>query len=306
MSDEHGHFPKGWTRPNPDQIVNTLAAMPRPMFAQAAPDLLRRAKLMKGTDVYLYKAWKNAIGEYPAYPAQQIGDCTSFGSGHSVDLLQCVQMAIGGQQEAYKETCTEAIYGIGRAIAGMLGGGDGCYGGAVARAVTEVGTVSREVVGQYSGRRAQEWGAWGVPDDVKQKCTEHKIKTASLVSTWDELVAALSNGYPVIVCSDQGFTMTRNTMGICEAQGSWAHCMGISGLMYVGTSNECAVIDQSWGPNVPSGPTPNEMPSFSFGARRSVVERMLAGRDSYAFSSFDGYPGQRLPSDWTFGGWSGF
>jgi hypothetical protein len=286
--------------------MHTLAALPRPSFSDAAPDLVRRAKVYRGTDVYLFKAWHQALGSYPNYPAQQIGDCTSFGTGHSVDLLQCVQMALGGQSEAYKETCTEAIYGIGRAIAGMLGGGDGCYGGAVARAVTEVGTVSREVVGPYTGQRAKSWGARGVPDDVKQKCAEHKVKTASMVKTWDELVAALSNCYPIIVCSDQGFTMTRNSMGICEAQGSWAHCMGISGIMYVGTENECAVIDQSWGPNVPSGSTPNDMPNFSFGARRRVVERMLAGQDSYALSTFDGYPGQPIPSDWTFGGWSGF
>lgn len=296
----------GWIRPSPDQIYHTLASLPHPVFGDAAPDLVRRAKVYKGTDVYLYKAWTDVLGKMPDYPAQQIGDCTSFGTGHSVDLRACIEIAIDKESEEFKETSTEAIYGIGREIAYMLGGGDGCYGGAVARAVTEVGTISREVVGAYSGRRAKDWGGRGVPADIKQKCGDHKVKTASLVSTWDELVAAISNGYPVEVCSDQGFTMTRNEKGICEAQGSWAHCMMIAGLMYVGTGDECAVICQSWGPNTPSGPTPNDMPNFSFGARRRVVERMLAGRDSYALSKFDGYPGRPLPSDWTFSGWSGF
>jgi hypothetical protein len=40
----------------------------------------------------------------------------------------------------------------------MLGGGDGCYGAALAKAVTEVGVVPREAVGAYSGERAKEWG----------------------------------------------------------------------------------------------------------------------------------------------------
>lgn len=306
MTDDPFGSLMGWVRPSPDQIDAVLASLPRPIFASAAPDLVRRAKVYRGGDVYLYKAWSDVQGKYPDYVAQQIGDCTSFGSGHDVDLRECVEIALGKEPEEYKETCTEAIYGIGREIANMLGGPDGCYGGAVAKAVTEVGTISREVVGAYSGQRATDWGRTGTPADIKQKCGDHKIKTTSLVSTWDELVAAISNGYPVIVCSDQGFTMTRDSKGICEAQGSWAHCMLIAGLMYVGTQDECAVICQSWGPNTPSGPTPNDLPNFAFGARKSVVQRMLSGNDSYAFSNFDGYPSRPLPSDWTFSGWSGF
>jgi hypothetical protein len=293
----------GWVPPSTEQIIETVNALPYPKFAQAAPHLMGEV----ATDMYLYKAWKDVLGQYPAYIAQQIGDCTSFGGGHAVDLLETIQIAIGKKAESYKETCTEAIYGIGREIAGMLGGGDGCYGGAIARAVSEVGTVSREVVGPYSGNRAKTWGGrGGVPEDVKSKCKDHKIKTTSMVDSWDELVAAISNGYPVTVASNQGFTMTRNSKGICEASGSWAHQMMICGIMYVGTPDECAVIAQSWGPNVPDGPTPNDMPNNTFGARKSVVTRMIAGQDSYAMSSFDGYPGQPLPSSWTFGDWSGF
>lgn len=293
----------GWTRPTEEQIEWTLGCLPMPVFAHAAPHLMRAAPV---GDVYLFKAFKDVLGKYPSYVAQQIGDCTSFGTGHGTDLLECVEVAIGHENEDFKETCTEAIYGIGREIAGMLGGEDGCYGGAVARAVTESGTISREVVGPYSGQRAKSWGATGVPSDVKAKLADHKVGTASLVQTWDELVAALSNGYPVLVCSNQGFTMTRNDKGICEAQGNWAHCMMIGGIMYVGTNDECAVIFQSWGPNTPDGPTPNDMPDFSFGARRRIVENMLSGRDSYALSKFAGYPGRPLPSGWTFDGWSGW
>lgn len=223
--------------------------------------------------------------------------------GHAVDLLQCVQIVIGHKAEAYKESCTEEIYGNGRAIANMLGYDDGCTGAAVAKGVVEKGVVPREVVGPYDGKRAKSWGATGVPADVQTKAGEHKVKTVSLVSSWAELCAALANGYPVTVASDQGFTMTRDANGLCQPRGSWNHQMMIAGVL---NSTGAALICQSWGSDVPDGPLALDQPSFSFWAPKSTIERMLGQQDSWAVSSFDGYPGQPLPSEWTHAGWSGF
>jgi hypothetical protein len=299
MANETAPRPTGWT-PNPAGVERVLASLPHPIFAAAAPDLMAQADTK---DVYLYKAWKDCLGNYPDYPPQEIGDCTSFGTGHGGDLREAVQIAIGKKAETYKELCTEAIYGMGRELANMLGGGDGCYGGAVAKAVSTIGTVSREDVGPYSGRRAKQWGAEGVPADIKEKAKPHKIKTVSLVTTWDEMAASLSNGYPVTVCSNQGFTYRRNDKGICEARGSWSHCMLICGIMWAGTSDESATIANSWGNEMFSGPTPNDLPPFAFNARRRVVGNMLAAQDSWALSDFDGFPGlpQPLPAHWRYG-----
>lgn len=293
----------GWVPPTIDQTESVLSTLPHPTFRAAAPGLMFAEK---PTDVYLWKCWKDVMGSYPAYVSQEIGDCTSFAAGHGVDMLECIEVALDGEEQGYEETCTEAIYGLGRHVAGMLGPWDGCYGAAVAKAVTTYGTIARSRVGAYSGERARRWGMSGVPDDVRRACLEHRVKTTSLVQTWAELVAAISNGYPVIVCSRRGFRMERNDKGICEAHGNWAHAMLIGGIMYVGTPDECAVILQSWGPDKPTGPTPNDMPGFAFGARATVVGGMLGLRDSYALSGFDGYPPRKLPGSWTFGGWSGF
>lgn len=289
----------GW-RHDEEGIRRVAATMPYPVFAQAAPHLMG-----DGTDkdIFLYLAWKDVLKDYPAYIAQQIGDCTSFGTGHAIDLLQCVQIAIGKKAQEFQETCTEALYGDGRRIANMLGGGDGCYGSALAKAATQYGVVPRKEVGPYSGQRAQSWGATGTPDDVNTKASKHKIQTTSMVSTWEELCAALSNGYPVTVCSNQGFTMQRDQNGVCYPQGSWGHCMMIAGVR---NSTGHALICQSWGPNTPSGPLANDQPNFSFWAPKDTVSAMISLQDSWAFSSFDGYPGQPLPSNWTQAGWSGF
>lgn len=249
-------------------------------------------------NVFLFRAWKDALGSYPAYVKQEIGDCTSFGSGHTTDLLQCVQMVLGKQAEAYKEICTEAIYGMGRQVANMLGGGDGCYGAAVAKAVME-GVVPREAVGPYSGRRAQQWGSSGVPADVQAAAKAHPVKATALVGTVDEAQAALGNGYPFIVCSNQGFAMTRDANGCCRAQGSWAHCLSCSGYRTRAGKLEF-LIDQSWGPDVPDGPLTDDQPDFSFWITSATLAKMLSEQDSFAFSSFQGFPGQPLPGNWSY------
>jgi hypothetical protein len=284
----------GWVN-HPAGVRFQLSRMPYPYFRTAAANLMG-ADAEK--DLLIYKAWKDVLGDYPAYHRQEIGDCTSFGSGHNVDLTQCIEISVGGEAETYKETCTEALYGVGRELANMLGGGDGCYGAALARTVTEVGVVPREDVGAYDGGRARLWGARGVPAEIKEAMGEHRMQAASLVATLEELDAALANAYPVIVCSDQGFTMTRDADGFCAARGSWAHCMLIAGKRVTGRPGY--LICQSWGPNVPSGPLALDQPNFSFWAEPRTIARMLAQRDSFAFSKFAGYPGRPLPAHWTY------
>lgn len=270
-----------------------FASQARPLYA-AGPDLVASDSAL------LYKGWKDVLSSYPSYPAQQIGDCTSFATGHATDLLQCVQITLGNPAK-YKEICTEAVYGIGREIAGMTGrrfAGDGCYGGAVAKAVTQYGAVPREAVGAYSGDRAKQWGYSGAPDEVKKLCADHKVGAAALVTTADELAKALSNGYPGIVCSNQGFTMTRDANGMCRASGSWSHAMAIIGFR-TRSGNREYLIGQSWGDNTPDGPTVDDQPNWSFWIAESTMASMLRAQDSYVFSSFQAFDPQPLPSSWS-------
>jgi hypothetical protein len=123
------------------------------------------------------------------------------------------------------------------------------------------------------------------------------------VTTYEELEDALANGYPVTVCSGQGFTMARDQDGFCSPRGTWEHCMLIVGVR--ADSRPGACIFQSWGPNVPSGPLALDQPNNSFWADRNTVARMLSMQDSWALSDYDGYPGAPLPSHWTIGDMSG-
>jgi hypothetical protein len=282
---------------DPPARFQMAQGLPWRTFAQALPE----AMVEEPKDVYLYKAWKDVLGSYPDYPAQEIGDCTSFGSGHALDLLQCIEIALGKQPIAYSETCTEAIYGMGRELAHMLGRGDGCYGVAVTKALTEGGAVTRELVGPYSGARAKEWGKRGVPKEIKGQALAYKVGAATLVTDCEELDAALNNGFPGIVCSSQGFTMKRDEHGVCAAKGTWQHCMGIAGRRTRNGRREY-LIPQSWGSKTPSGPLSDDQPPFSFWIDERPMSKMLAREDSLVIAKFGGFQKRSLPGSWSYAG----
>jgi hypothetical protein len=62
---------------------------------------------------------------------------------------------------------------------------------------------------------------------------------------------------------------------------------------------------QSWGPNVPSGPTPDDMPNTCFWVHESWHAQRLARGDTVAIGNFKGFPGRSLPSAWANTGWIG-
>lgn len=306
---DHQDF--GW-EPRPAEVEAILSQLARPTFAEAAPRLSGSGT---GKTILLYKAFKDVFGRYPRYAAQIIGCCVSRGYEHGVDLRQCIQISIGKSGERLVFTSHEAIYGMARVdIGGGRIRGDGAVGAWAAKAVSTLGTVSAEQVakyaphadatdaGPYSDALAKDWGDNGVPAEIKRLAAEHKTAPPALVRTYEELEDALANGYPVPVCSNQGFTLTRDEQGFCRPKGTWGHCMLICGCRADERPGAC--IFQSWGPDNPSGPLALDQPTNSFWADRETVASMLAMQDSFALPIFDGYPGQTLPEHWTASGWA--
>lgn len=268
-----------------------------PVFGAVAANLMTTPRSDK--PILLYKAFKDVLKSYPAYKAQEIGDCVSFGHAHANDLLQCVEISLG-EVSAFDFTDTEALYGMAREAGNMLGPEDGCYGSAAVKAMTEGGVVSRFMLGpegEYSGKRAKEWGRTGTPRAIKEKAANYKLGNAALVKTWDELVAALTNGYPVTICTGSGFTMERDHDGFCRQTGRWGHCMFVAGVRH---DRPGACIVQSWGPNVPKGPLGLDQPDYSFWADRRAIESILAEGDSWALAKAPAFKGRDLPSSWSY------
>ncbi len=250
-------------------------------------------------DVFLWEACRKATGELlPARDQKSVGSCVGFGTASAIEHLLCVQIANGASEE-YRDLAQEVIYGGSRVeIGGGTIRGDGSIGAWAAQFVTRFGVVARGKFGthdlrSYDEARCREFGARGVPDDLEPIAKQHPVRSASNVRNWDECRAAIRNGYPVAVCSSQGFTMHRDADGFCRASGTWAHCMAIVGIR--GGPRSGAFLLNSWGPNAHTGPRGLGDPSpAGFWADSTILDRMLKQGDSWSFSNAVGFPARKL------------
>jgi len=285
----------GWI-PDPVEVKKVLSQYPENDVDSAAPHLMKSDNAWDGkSDAPLWLSAIRVTGSNLEAHKQTIGDCVSHGHGGALDLLQCVQIDMGkfagefilGRDECY----TEALYGAMREGKNM-GNSDGAVGIWAVETLKRGGYVRRKGR-KYNGQDAKLWGNRGTPPEIKAEGTDFRLEQYIIVKTVEEATNLLFNGYPITLCSNQGFTMKRDENGICEASGSWAHCMYCAGFIMI-NGKRIFIIVQSWGANVPSGPTIKNMPNCSFGCREEVLARMLRANDSYALTSIPGFPAQAL------------
>lgn len=283
----------GWV-PHPEDVKNTLDNTAQPFMAQAAPHLV--GTWDGKTNIKLWDACIKVTGANLAAHKQTIGDCVSHGHSEGVDYLQCIQIALRNAPNDFKpgetNAYSEAIYGMMRKRAGSLSNQDGASGIWAVNSLCKDGAPLRKGRA-YNGQNAKLWGARGTPTDIATEGASQLLAQFIQVRQASDSRDLLWNGYPITVCSNQGFSMQRDSQGICRAQGNWGHCMLCIGMVLVsGTAHYC--ILQSWGQNTPSGPTVENMPDNSFLIEESVWQRMLNAQDSYALVSIPGVPAQDI------------
>lgn len=269
-----------------------LAESPTPVFAaSAAPLQGTGAKAVR----LLYDEVRRVVGT-DIILTQTIGDCVSQGWAQGCDYVACTQITAGSREKWVATCATEPIYALSRVEIGQGRiRGDGSVGAWAAKAVTEFGTIRRQKYGtidltSYSGDRARLWGSRGCPDELEPVAREHPIKTVSLVTSYEQARDAISNGYPVVVCSQQGFNDTRDSEGFMRAQGTWGHCMVFTAVDDAHT-RPGLLCQNSWGPAWISGPKRHNQPDGSGWVDAEVADRMLRIQpDSYAVSGFRGFP----------------
>lgn len=305
----------GGYRPDPAGTRAFLATLAKPTLAQAAPALLAVRADDKPVLLYraLYKAYRAKYGREWRVRAQGIGDCVSWGWAHGADIHLAVMWELGDSAE-WHEAATEAIYGGSRVEANgrtFAGWSDGSYGGGAARWVKNWGIVFRQAYPElgvdlttYSASRAKEWGAYGCGGRqdggrLDAEARKHPIRNVTLVRNFREAAAAIASGYPVPVCSGQGFSSRRDAAGFSAPRGSWSHCMCFIGVRYDGGRPGLLCLN-SWGPSWIGGPKwPEDQPDGSFWVDARVVDSMLSGGDSFAVSGYEGFPFRDLKhGDW--------
>lgn len=281
-----------------------LATLARPTLAQAGPDLVLDERKDVNLGHYLLKVapdWKRG--------AQKIGSCTGWGWGLSCDILAACDILLRNERESYGGRVLEAsIYAFSRVEVrgGRNLGGDGSYGGACAKAVTQYGTLHYGInydgvaFTDNSGQREKEWGRDGVPDRFEPFAAKHKVSSVALVKTFEDAARAIQNGYPVAVCSMRGFSMTLRD-GYLTPMGQWAHCMMFAGVRW--SPKPALLCVNSWGDCYSGSVDPNLPPQFQRSAgwvEAATCTSMLSGEDSFALSGYSGFPPRTLP-DWTGG-----
>jgi hypothetical protein len=295
----------GWI-PNKGAVEVWANKMSRPFFSQQGQHLIGSGK---GRRIFLWKFLERAMGKRLVPHDQGIGDCVGQGWGRGVDVLTAVQIFLHNRPERWvAEASTESIYVLSRMEVG--GGrirGDGSHGVWAAEAVREYGVLLRQsyLAGkydftEYSSAKARSWAhkcrrctSWGggLPDELEPVAKEHPVRTTTLVTSWEQARDAIANGYPVVLCSNQGFDKTRDDQGFLTPRGKWYHCMLLAGIDTISKRHGGLIIN-SWGENWVDGPTQWEQPSGSFWAEPDVIDSMLKQEDSFALSNYKGYPGQ--------------
>ena len=204
--------PPGWQR-----IAATL-----PTLVQAGPNLT----VDPTKTVLLYKCFKEVFSGYPDYPAQQIGDCVSFGHGHGNDALMVVEAYLSDLPvESIRRTCTEFLYGEARKVSGRprpvrrqlrrrghQGDDDRRHGELrPARRGQRADDLCR-LAGQAVGRT-------GPPSAVEALATPYKLGAGALLTNTDDMIAAIQSGHPCTICTAYGFVMTRDSRRLLCAPG---------------------------------------------------------------------------------------
>ena len=237
-----------------------------------------------------------------------VHNCVSHGYGLGVDILTATQiLKRNSPQRWIAKAATEIIYAGGRIeIAkkeyGKNWRGDGMTGTVAAEFVKRYGILLRQKYLDkwdftlYTGQRARTLGNQGVPDELEPLCKVHPVGCVTLVQSWEEARDCIYNGYPVPLCSNQGF----NTRGGRDKDGflspsrqPWNHCMLLAG-MDDNPVRPGGLIINSWGSQWIDGPKRYEQPDGSFWADASVIDRICKQQDTVALSCYAGYPRQQL------------
>lgn len=295
----------GWVRDG-----NAIAANLDPLVTTQF-DVTPAGKAALGDeDVFLWQAVRKVNNKsppwYPNVNQQSVGCCVGCGWKHSCDVVQATAI-LSGKTFEWKPVSVEAIYGGSRIDVGKGRiSGDGSVGAWAKEYVSSTaGIAAMQKYGatdltKFDPARARQWGAKGVPAEVAAAAKEHPVKGCALVKSWADVKRAIQQGYPVAVCSDQGFTMERDSSGKARPQGSWGHCMAIIGVRAGKDGRaEGGFILNSWGDAAHTGPTwPPDAPVAGFWADAQVIDRMVRQGDSFALADVAGFPARDLKLDW--------
>jgi hypothetical protein len=275
-----------------------LASQPQQQFFTMLPRLGPQAngKMM------LYQFPRKVLGADTKNYPQQIGDCVSFGAKNAIEHLICVQQALGVAPSKFRPVYPPYLYGCGRVFIGrgrIKPSEDGSVGAWQAKAVEQFGAVASDEQGvpPYAGSVAKKWGGSGPPRELVEIGKHYPVKSAAQVNSFQDLVSAITNGYPCTVASNQGFQMQASQDGFHAPKGKWGHQMCIIGVD-ASYRIPYAIIVNSWGDvhgHLKDFETGEALPIGCLRVRAEIIESMIKQGDTFAYSHLQWFEEQKLP-----------
>lgn len=284
-------------------------------FREVAADAFANARRK---DVFLYRAvqtaHRKAYGrDWVCLDQGEAGTCVSFAFSLASFTAQAVDH-VEGDTPAPMAVATEPIYGGARTVGvgrSVHNGGDGATGFGAARWISgacpgkpEIGGVLyRQAYGdvdlsKYSIPLSRSWGRTGVPTELARVAYKTRATAVANVTTWDELVASLERGSPVVLCSGIGYGRydgqmpTRDAQGFLERGKGWGHAMLVWALRF---DREGGLVQNSWGAGWARGPKwPDDMPDGGFWADRKNIEAALEQGDCWSVAGVSGFSWREL------------
>ena len=304
-------FGTGWI-PNPKETEAFVRTLP----AEYAEQVQNQIVLDDNADALLYRALVPCLeaegktnriknrGQWKcvtSYNQGNVGSCVGHGTASALSVLNAVEVMFRKEPQVFRGMhSADGMYGLAREAANMLRNGDGCTGSGAAKAVTNLGTLyniryDAADLSVDNPTRCRQYGTRGVGSALKNEASERKVRAVYRAKSAQEAWSLIGNGYPINVCSSQGFSKQRDSEGVCRPSGSWNHSMSIIARRTTSSGRKLFLIWNSWGDNWCSGPYWEDMPFGSFWAEYNVVDGMLSRGDSFAYSELDGFPARNLP-----------
>jgi len=231
---------------------------------------------------------------------QQTGDCVSWGLKNAIRYRLAFQ-AWKGKSVKAADPFAPYLYGLARVTVG--GNRPSCrsagaYPAYAIKGFQEYGWITESESAQpYSGRLADNWGCDGPPRQMLELGKARAKGDAYPIRSTDELIEALTNGYPCTIASDFGTSTIRQRDGrqVAEWDASWPHQMCIIAYDGSGSTPYFYVIN-SWGANAHPKPLGDEPPG-GFWVTLDTVAKMIRTGEFWAISDVPGFPANEL--DWS-------
>lgn len=284
----------------------------QPQIRQAAADIFAADD---DADVDLCDVYKEVTGqEFDDTDQNPNGTCVGHGNTKAGNLSVASMAKAGEITHPGDDFSLEVTYGLMRYEIGykkhgsnLYRGGDGGVGSWAVEGLLDFGFLPMKQYGsidltRYDKNRILQYGRNGVPDELEPIAKEKPLKQATLLDDEQQAWMMLGQRYPLCHCSNQGFSMRRNSDGTCDANDEWAHCAIFDGRFTLPNGTKTLRYGNSWNGGrhrngylgspitVPGKNGPIKLSGCQFLVTLNIVRRIItSGRETYAFAGVNGF-----------------